>query len=164
MEFNIFVSYSTHDLEQVNLLHKQLTDTSISVFVAEHSVRPSEELAPKISSAIEGCDLFIVLWSENAKNSDWVSQEIGRASALQKPILPLVLTEGLNLPGFIGNLKYLPVYSNTAAALTQAREIVMAAYEQKLQLFLAQQKEQKQKDSLALMGLGAFLLWAFSQK
>lgn len=163
MEFKIFVSYSTHDLEQVNMLQRQLANTSVSVFVAEHSIRPSEELGPKISAAIQECDLFIVLWSENAKNSDWVSQEIGRASALRKPILPLILSEGLQLPGFIGNLKYLAAFSNPEAALLQAREIVTVEYNKKLQA-LALQKEQEQKNSLAIMGIGAVLLWAFSQK
>ncbi len=106
--FKVFVSYSTHDLRNVNELQQSLDGTGVEVFVAEHSVLPSEHLSAKISSAISACDLFVLLWSENAKASEWVSQEIGKAHSLHKKILPLVLTEGLNLPGFISNLKYLP--------------------------------------------------------
>lgn len=164
--YKIFVSYSTHDIEQVELLRQQLKGTPIEVFVAEHSVLPSQDIGATISQAIAECDLFVVLWSQNAQDSEWVSQEIGRASALNKTILPLVLTEGISLPGFINNLKYLPVYNDPEAALAKARELIVGSYNQK-DLMLAQQEEKKQKDkdreALALMGIGAFLLWAFSK-
>ena len=163
MDFKIFFSYSTHDLDDVRLLQEQLVNTGIQVFVAEHSVHAGEQLAPKIIEAIQQCDLFIVLWSQNAKDSEWVAQEIGQARALRKPILPLVLTEGLNLPGFIKNLKYLPVFPNKQAAVLQAREIILNAYRQKHQA-LIKQKEEEQKTALALLGIGSVLLWAFSQK
>lgn len=160
MDFKIFVSYSTHDLDQVNLLRQQLANTPVTIFVAEHSVLPSQELPKEISKAIQNCDLFVVLWSENARDSDWVSQEIGRASALQKTILPLVLTEGLKLPGFIGSLKYIPVFSEPNLALAQAREIAISEYNKKA----TQQKEQEQKTTLFLMGVSALFLWAINQK
>lgn len=166
MQYKIFVSYSTHDIEKVELLRQQLIGTPIEVFIAEHSVIPSEDLGEKISKAIEECDLFVVLWSENAQDSDWVSQEIGRAAALKKTILPLVLTEGVGLPGFISNLKYLPVHKNPEAALAKAREIIITSYNKKVHAYnLAKAEEQKQKDkdTLALVGIGAFLLWAFSK-
>lgn len=164
MQYKIFVSYSTQDIDHVELLRRQLMGTPIDVFVAEHSVRPSENLGEKISKAIEECDLFVVLWSNNAKDSGWVSQEIGRAGALNKTILPLVLTEGLSLPGFISNIKYLPVYKEPSNATLEAREIIVNSYNQKAQM-LAQVEAKKQKDneSLALLGIGAFLLWAFSK-
>lgn len=91
-----------------------------------------------------------------------MSQEIGRASALQKTILPLVLTEGLNLPGFISNLKYIAIFRDPDSALSQAREIAISEYNKKV--FIEQQKEQEQKNTLVLMGVGALFLWAISQK
>jgi TIR domain len=164
MDFKIFVSYSTHDLDQVNLLRQQLANTPVNIpFVAEYSVLPSQELAKEISKAIEDCDLFVVLWSENASNSEWVRQEIGSASALKRTILPLVLTEGLKLPGFIKELKYIDVFLDPNLALSQAREMVILEYNKKVSL--TQQKEQEQKNTtLFLMGVGAFLLWAINQK
>ncbi|MEC4686651.1 MAG: toll/interleukin-1 receptor domain-containing protein [Nitrospirota bacterium] len=164
MQYKIFVSYSTHDIEQVGLLRQQLKGTPIDVFVAEHSVQPSENLGEKISMAIEECDLFVVLWSQNAQNSSWVSQEIGRAGALKKIVLPLVLTEGIALPGFISNLKYLPVYKDPEGAVVKAREIIVSSYNKKAHaLAQIEKKKQKDKEALALMGIGAFVLWAFSK-
>lgn len=165
MQFKIFVSYSTHDIDHVELLRQQLKGTSIEVFVAEHSVQASEDLGDKISRAIEECDIFVVLWSKNAQDSAWVSQEIGRAHALKKTILPLVLTEGMSLPGFISNLKYLPVLDDPETALHKASELIMDAYNKKAHILAqAEVKKQKEKnkDTLVLMGVGAFLLWAFN--
>lgn len=163
MTFKLFISYSTHDLSQVELLQQQLQGTSIEVFVAEHSVRPSEELAPRIASAIAGCDLFVLLWSENAKASEWVPQEIGRATALGKTILPLVLSNTVALPGFIQNLKYLPVHKDPSGSLQKARSMILEEYEKKAATDAAAAKEKSEKDVLALMGIGAVLLWAFSK-
>lgn len=162
MNFKVFVSYSTLDLEHVDLLKQQLANTSISIFIAEHSVKPGNALTDVISKGIQECDLFVLLWSSNAKDSDWVSQEIGRAHALGKKILPLMLTEGLALPGFISGLKWLPVFSDPKLSLEQARDMITSEYNQKMSMVL--QQEQEQKTAWALMGIGALLLWAFSQK
>ncbi|MES9903046.1 MAG: HigA family addiction module antitoxin [Sedimenticola sp.] len=164
VQLKIFISYSTHDLPQVELLQQQLGGTPIEVFVAEHSVQPSEDLGQVISNAISTCDLFVVLWSNNAQYSDWVSQEIGKACTLNKTILPLVLNEGISLPGFINNLKYLPVYKAPEEALNKAREVIINQYNKKLSLLKqAEGKKQSDKEALFLMGAGAFLLWAFSK-
>ena len=161
MQYKIFVSYSTHDIEHVELLKRQLIGTSIEVFIAEHSIKPSEDLGKEISKAIEECDLFVVLWSKNAQDSAWVSQEIGRADALKKSILPLVLTEGISLPGFISNLKYHPVFDNPEEAIIEAKEFILDSYNKKADS-LAKVKKQNKKNALAVVGIGAFLLWAFN--
>ncbi len=158
--FNVFVSYSTQDLKNVAELKQSLIGTGVEVFVAEHSVSPSEHLSERISSAISSCDLFVLLWSDNARASEWVSQEIGKAHSLNKQILPLVLTEGLNLPGFISGLKYLAMYKNPAAAIEQARAIVLDGFRAKMAVI----EKKKQTEALTLLGLGAFILWASSQK
>lgn len=157
---NVFVSYSTLDLENVETLQQSLKGTGVQVFVAEHSVKPSEGLSTRISSAIANCDIFVLLWSQNAKASEWVSQEIGQAHSQGKRILPLVLTDGLQLPGFISGLKYIPAYKDPQGSMEQAQKIIL----EQLRLKQAALEKKKQNDSLALIGIGGFLLWAFSQK
>jgi len=158
--FKVFVSYSTQDLKNVAELNQSLVGTGVEVFVAEHAVLPSEQLSAKISSAISACDLFVLLWSENAKASEWVSQEIGKAHSLNKQILPLVLTEGLNLPGFISDLKYLPVFKDPQAAIAQAQEFILKQFQSKREV--TRQKEAG--DARSLLVLGGIALWLFSQK
>ena len=167
--FKVFVSYSTLDLQNVTELQRTLVGTGVKVFVAEHSVLPSQALAPTISRAIAACDLFVLIWSKNAKASEWVSQEIGQAHSLQKRVLPLVLTEGMALPGFISGLKYVPVFKDPAKGIVSARNVMLRLLKAKQAALFAQRavqqrKKQKEKENMALLGVGAFFLWAVSQK
>lgn len=161
MKFKIFISYSTHDLIQVEFLKQQLVDTPIEVFIAEYAIKPSEDLESKITTAIKECDLFVVLWSSNAENSKWVSQEIGHAKAFKKTILPLVLHKNIELPGFVSNLKYLPIYQDPDAQLKQAKKLITELYAKKSdELVKEEARKQKDKEQLFLVGAGLFLLWA----
>lgn len=159
--FKVFVSYSTRDLKNVTQLQQSLDGTGVQVFVAEHSVSPSDVLSDKISADITECDLFVLLWSSNAKSSEWVAQEIGKAHSLQKKILPLVLEEGLELPGFISGLKYVPVFRDPQAAIAQAQEFVLKQFKAKQQAVRQKQEEESARNLLVLGGL---VLWLFSQK
>jgi TIR domain len=163
MEFKIFVSYSTKDLEHVELLKAQLLNTPLQLFIAEHSVAAGESLSGKIQNAIATCDLFVVIWSKNAKDSDWVSQELGQAIAGRKPVLPLVLDQEHAPAGFVSDLKYIPMYKNVSDALVEARQIALDAYQKKSAL-VQQQQKQKESDQLAMFGIGALLLWAATRK
>lgn len=158
--FKVFISYSTHDLKNVLELRQSLTGASIEVFVAEHSVVASQPLSETISSAIATCDLFVLLWSANAKASEWVPQEIGKAHSLHKPILPLVLEDGLALPGFISGLKYLPVFRDPQASMMQAQEFILKQFQAK-QVATRQKEEESTRN---LFVLGGLVLWLFSQK
>lgn len=160
MEFKVFISYSTKDLKNVEELHSNIADSPVEVFIAEHSVKAGEHLSEQISTAINECDLFVVLWSSNAQASEWVFQEIGRAHALNKPILPLVLDKDLHLPEFIQDLKYLPVCKDSKEALKEARALILELYEENLK----KEQAQKSREILFWIAVGGLLLWAFSQK
>lgn len=159
VNFNIFVSHSTNDLGQVAQLQQQLAETPIKVFIAEHSIIPSQDLAQTINAAIENCDLFVLLWSKNARASNWVSQEIGKATALKKQILPLVLDDEVNLPGFINNLKHLHVGNDSEIKLEQIKNIIIGAYEKKLNEVTAAAAAiaRSEQNTRAMLGIGAFL-------
>jgi hypothetical protein len=73
---------------------------------------------------LRACDLFVLLWSRNSKASDYVPQEIGIARGCNKTILPIVLEQGLAVPGFAADLKYLPAYKDYGQALTWLQQFV----------------------------------------
>jgi TIR domain len=162
MDFNVFVSYSTKDLDHVDALRSQLADTPLKLFVAEHSVIPGEDLTQKIKASISNCDLFVFVWSKNAKESGWVSQEIGHASALNKRMLPLVLDQEHIPEGFVSNLKYIQAYKSISDALLEARNILIDAYEKKKWLEIQQQ--QNESNNRFGLGVAAFLLWIALKK
>ena len=127
MSYRIFISYSTKDLAIVKELQRYLQDPSVEVFVAEYSVLPGDKLNDKIKKAIRACDHFVLLWSKNSKASEWVSQEIAIAHENDKDILPIVLDEGLHLPGFINDLKYLPAYTGLTASMQWAQKHLISS-------------------------------------
>jgi len=152
MGYKVFISYATKDLAIVNHIQRLLTDVSIEVFVAEYSVLPGTLLPDQIKSNLKTCDLFILLWSQNSKLSEWVPQEIGIAVDAEKVIMPIVLEPNLQLPGFIKNLKYLPVYNNPNA-LNWVRSNVFE-----------RAREKQRKDGLTWLGIGAVVLWLMNRE
>jgi len=113
MAYNVFISYSSKNLHIVDWARSTLAQPGITeVFAAEYSVLPSQVLNDEIIRAIRVCDLFVLLWSHDARGSDYVPQEIGIAVGCNKTILPVVMEDNVPVPGFITNLKYLPAHRN----------------------------------------------------
>lgn len=152
MAYKVFISYSTKDFLTVRHVRRLLTDASIEVYVGEYSALPGTVLDEAIITAIESCDLFILLWSRHSKASEWVPQEIGIATHAKKTIMPIVLEPNLNLPGFIQKLKYLAAYQNPEAALNWVRVNVFE-----------RARAKQQQDGLAWLGIGAVVLWLLSR-
>ena len=123
---NIFISYSTKDIDYVNNVQYSLEGlgNGIKIFRADQSVEPGEYLTDKISTAITNCNLFLLFWSENAKKSEWVPLEVGKAHSLKKELLPLLLTQHLELPPFLYGMKYIPLYKNSINGLNQIEKLV----------------------------------------
>ena len=125
MAYKVFVSYSTKDIPNVDSLRQFLQFPDVECFVSEYTVAPGAPIAATTKAAILGCDLFVLLWSKNAMGSEWVSQEIGIAHGNNKPILPFVLEQGLALPGFIKELRYVAAFQNPQQAMYSLRETVL---------------------------------------
>jgi hypothetical protein len=149
MAYKVFISYSTKDIPNVDALRSFLQFPDVECFVSEYAVTPGAPLAPTIKNAILTCDLFVVLWSKNALSSEWVSQEIGIAHGAHKAILPFVLEQGLSLPGFIKELRYVAAFQNPQQAMYSLRETV-------LKNSMAKQNQQ----ALAVLAIGGLLLLA----
>jgi hypothetical protein len=146
MPYSVFVSYSSQDLPAVNLLQACLKGVvGLDLFVAENSLPPGASMSEQILHRIRMCDMFIVFWSQNAKESAWVSQEIGAARASGKLVIPVMLERGLSLPGFLAGLKYLKAFGTMKEALSWLRTHVAT-------------RAQKKANRSTLMGIGGALL------
>ena len=164
MSFKIFVSYSSKDIENVYQISQLIQESNIEIFISERSLPIGTELKPALKNAIYNCDLFILLWTENAKNSEWVSQEIGIALAKNKTILPLVTSNDLILPGFIKDINHVAIYKDSNKGFSKLRERVLELYKEKEKQVKSRQVKQKNQQEIALLALGGFLLWLFNQK
>jgi len=161
LKFKIFISYTTDDLPDVDTLKRNISDSNLEIFIAEYSVKLGEDLKKSIHSAINDCDLFVVLYSTNSSRSPWVQQEIGKAEGLNKEILPIVKGEIKELPGFINGLKYIRIDTDPQAIM-KIRDRIMNLYSNKYPPVKVQNREQK-TNWLPLIGLGALIFWLSDQ-
>ena len=115
---------------------------------------PGRPIAADLDANIRACDLFVLLWSENARASDWVPQEIGIATATRREIMPVVLHEGLTPPAFLSSLKYLELYRDPQAAANWLHRFV----------FEKVQAQQQLQTMLVVAGIAAVLVVASKAK
>lgn len=77
----IFVSYAHADEDKIKYLiegYRSLGRT-VDFFYDRMSLRPGDEYPDQILDYIDHADLFVLCWSENAANSQWVGIEKKRA-------------------------------------------------------------------------------------
>jgi len=125
MAYNVFISYSSKNMKVVKWARESLAQPGITdVFAAEYSVKPGQVLNDEIIRAIRSCDLFVLLWSHNARASEYVSQEIGIAVGCNKTVLPVVMEENITVPAFISKLKYLDAHKDWEGSFKWLKQFV----------------------------------------
>jgi hypothetical protein len=65
------------------------------IFLAEENMNPSSEVIQTIINTIKSADIFLVFFSEDAKESEYVQQEIGVAKGNNKIIIPILLDSNI---------------------------------------------------------------------
>lgn len=150
--FRVFLSYATANLAVVKQVEAALKATGADIFIAHYTVQPGEHLDSRIRDAIVDCDLFVLLWSSDASNSEWVRHEVGTAGGAGKLIVPLILDVGAKLPPFLSSIKYIEAFSDAGRALEQLASIVSQRREDKRQSVV-----QAEREGLMLLGIGVAL-------
>ena len=97
-----YVSYSSKDrsevMRRVQMLRPPITD--IVVFQDVLNLVPGDENESLLLRRIDECDIFLLFWSSNARESEWVLREIRHATQRQEtngessPTILPVLLEG----------------------------------------------------------------------
>jgi hypothetical protein len=70
-----FCSYSSLDREEMLKRAQGLQATGLETFIDVLKLRPGDIWNPKVFAAIDESDLFVVIWSNNARDSKWVKKE-----------------------------------------------------------------------------------------
>jgi hypothetical protein len=155
MPAKVFISYSTKDLASATRAKRVLEAAGHSAYVAEYNASAGVRLADDIKVNIELSDVFVVIWSTNAKNSDWVTQEVGIAESRGKIIVPIVLEQDLAPTGFISDRKYVMAYDDLEKGIAQLRAIVDDA---------VKKKEEELGRAIVTLAALALLLTAIASK
>ena len=91
MSKKIFISYSSADKEFAQKIRRDLEKNGYKDWIDTENLRNEIIWTQGIAKAIDECDCLLLLWSENAKNSETVCREISAARVLLKPIIPLLV-------------------------------------------------------------------------
>lgn len=145
--YSVFVSYAQPQVDWAIRLRKDLNDPAIMVYVAEQDLTPGASLSSEIVRQIKACDLFVLLWTEDAQRSRYVEKEVFLAKAQGKSIMPVRLGEGPSLPAELGDMKYLDIAKDSA----EQREW--------LNSHITAQANSKRVSNVLTLGIFGFLAW-----
>lgn len=86
-----FFSYSSKDLPHILPYEQALQEAGGSVWRDKTSLKTGDYWPMRLGEAIEQQSLFLLFWSANANDSDFVTLEWNSAIALGKKIIPILL-------------------------------------------------------------------------
>ncbi|MGH9850300.1 MAG: TIR domain-containing protein, partial [Blastocatellia bacterium] len=81
---HIFISHTSKDDDFVKELRLKLEGHGLSVWADSRNLRPGDKLKPEIVEAIEQARQFIVVFSQNTFDSDWVFDEVRKALEVEQ--------------------------------------------------------------------------------
>jgi hypothetical protein len=105
----VFISHSSINLEDAKQVEAALNAGGFNVWLDDSDIRVGVLLGKELLKAIEASRAVVLIWSEAAKNSAWVTTEILAAFHFNRFILPYTL-DGTEFPQLLsrsihGNLR-----------------------------------------------------------
>ena len=104
----VFISHSTKDFELVKILVKFLEGYGIETYIAERDYKIGRSLSQKIKQNIDTSDYFLVVYTTNGKDSNFVHEEIGYwiDKRRDSDLIPFV-EKGLSPSYFLSGVEYI---------------------------------------------------------
>jgi hypothetical protein len=90
---NVFISFSSEDMNEVNLLRGQAKNENSDIEFNDHSVKApynserAEYIKQKITERIERCSATVVYLTDNIVQSKWVKWEVEKSRELGKRVI-----------------------------------------------------------------------------
>ena len=91
VEKMVFISYSTADANEAYLIKSVLEKNGVDTWMAPESIPAGSNYTKEIPKAISECSVFLLVLSDSAQKSVWVSAEVERAFKCSKIIMPFVI-------------------------------------------------------------------------
>ena len=99
----IFISYSDTDKNKMRAIERLIysTDFLKPIIIADNR-QALTHLTEKVKTGIFECDYFLPILTRNSISTQWINQEIGFATAINRKAIPIVEIQVLDLlKGFI---------------------------------------------------------------
>lgn len=75
----IFISHNYENKETARLLAVELVERGFDVWFDEWQLKPGDSITGGIETGISECDTFVLIWSTQAQQSNWVDTELRAA-------------------------------------------------------------------------------------
>lgn len=118
---HIFISYSQADRMFADRIFENLTAMGFNVWIDIEGIAGGQNWLEAIETAIKNADVVIVLMSPTSIESRWVIQEIHYALALDKRILPILISpiNWSDIPLALAQYQFLDMSSDGSEANVQ---------------------------------------------
>ena len=129
MEQGIFISYSNLDKKKLDLLEREIIlDGRYKPIVIANNREALKPLAKKVSDGLIQAEFVVPIITKNSISNQWVNQEIGFATALNKTIIPIIDKDLIDsLKGFIHKQVDLPYsFFSSEKAVVESRNFLKA--------------------------------------
>ncbi len=121
---NVFISFSSKDMNEVNLLRGQAKNENSDIEFNDHSVRSAynsevaEYIKRKITERINRTSTTVVYLTDNISKSQWVKWEVEKSHALGKKVIAVHKGDNFNgnIPSWL-NASKIVSWSNLSNAL-----------------------------------------------
>src|SRR5579863_589825 len=90
--FRVFISYSHDDAHLAGRLVTTLRSIGLNN-IWDKDIHPGRSFVQEIKGFIEHVHLFMPLITVHSQNRPWIHEEIGFATALNVPVLPIAIGE-----------------------------------------------------------------------
>lgn len=93
MERQVFISYSSKDVDFINLLKTKLTEAGFDVWIDKDLLEPGKNWRDQIDFAIKASFAIVVVLTPKALESKYVTYEWAYGLGLGKTVIPIKLEE-----------------------------------------------------------------------
>lgn len=90
---HVFISYSIRETEEAEAVRNILEKNRIACWMAPRDISAGANYTREIPAAIRGCQVFLLILSQNAQNSTWVPRELEAAVNCGKVIIPFMVED-----------------------------------------------------------------------
>lgn len=116
----VFISYKAEEVAEASWVKSVLEKNGIACWMAPMSIQGGASYAVAIPQAINNCEVFVLILSEQAQKSKWVPKEIDRAINANKVIMPFaiencMLNDEFNF--YLTNVQRYDAYCNKVQAM-----------------------------------------------
>ena len=93
MNKSVFISYSSKDERYIKKMTQMLEKMGITYWIAPDMIPAGSNYAREIPSAIQNCDIFLLVLSKASQQSIWEEKEIDSAIYYRKTIVPFQIDD-----------------------------------------------------------------------